>query len=229
MNKENINRIVYCEDALVWLLSQDVLPNSSLVASMPDISEFPHFDTFEWKTWFTETAELILSKTPEDGVTIFYQSDIKVQGEWFDKGYLCQKAAEKLGHRLLWHKIVCRTSPGIATFGRPSYSHLLCFSKKLRLTDLSKSSADVLPELGEKTWERGMGLATCLSIAKFILEQTQTKTVINPFCGEGSMLAAANALGLEAIGIERSPKRAEKSRRLGITEDYKNWMQLNLK
>lgn len=229
MNNKNINRTVYCEDALIWLSSKGILPNSSLVASMPDISEFPHLSSAEWKKWFTETASLILSSTPDDGVTIFYQSDIKDHGEWLDKGYLCQKAAENLGHALLWHKIVCRTTPGLATFGRPAYSHLLCFSKKLRLTDLSKSSPDVIPELGEKTWERGMGLSTSLFIAKFILEYTQTRIVINPFCGEGSMLAAANAMGLESIGIERSPKRAEKSRQLGITEDNKNWMQLNLK
>ena len=225
----NIDRTVYCEDALAWLSSNDILSSSSLVASMPDISEFPHFSPAEWKAWFTETASLILSRTPNEGVTIFYQSDIKNHGEWIDKGYLCQKAAENLGHALLWHKIVCRTAPGMATFGRPAYSHLLCFSKELRLTDLSKSSPDVIPELGEKTWERGMGLSTGLFIAKFILEQTKTRTVVNPFCGEGSMLAAANAIGLHAIGIERSPKRAEKSRHLGVTEDHKNWMQLNLK
>jgi tRNA G10 N-methylase Trm11 len=44
-------------------------------------------------------------------------------------------------------------------------------------------------------------------IAKFIAEQTKTKLVINPFCGEGSVLLAANHWGLDAIGIERSPKR----------------------
>jgi hypothetical protein len=218
------HRTVYAEDAITWLTENNVLPNSSLVASMPDISEFPKFSLLEWKTWFFETATLILSRTPEDGVTIFYQSDIKFNGEWVDKGYLCQKAADQLGHALLWHKIVCRTKPGQTTFGRPAYAHLLCFSKSLRLNDMMKSTPDVIPELGDKTWERGMGLTTSLTIAKFILENSNTKMIINPFCGEGSMLAAANAMGLLAIGIERSPKRADKSRNLTISPDHKNWM-----
>ncbi len=151
------SRSVFCEDALVWLNARDMQPGCSFVTSMPDISEFPGFSINEWKKWFIETASLVLSRTSDDGVTIFYQSDIKVDGVWVDKGYLCQKAAESLGHELLWHKIVCRSPAGIATFGRPSYSHMLCFSKNLKV-EISKSLADVIPDLGDKTWQRGMGL-----------------------------------------------------------------------
>lgn len=217
-------RSVYCEDALRWLHAQNEITGASFVASLPDISEFPNFSMEEWKTWFTQTVSLILSRCPDQGVCVFFQSDIKVNGVWIDKGYLCQKTAEALGHELLWHKIVCRVPAGQPTFGRPAYSHLLCFSKGLRLTDLSRATADVLPESGEKTWQRGMGLETCLSVARFIAEQTSSHTVVNPFCGEGSMLAAANALGLHAIGIERSPKRAEKSRRQSLSLDHKSWL-----
>jgi hypothetical protein len=52
-----------------------------------------------------------------------------VDGVWIDKAYLVQKAAEQTGHALLWHKLVCRVPPGVATFGKPSYHHMLCFSK----------------------------------------------------------------------------------------------------
>jgi hypothetical protein len=189
---------------------------------MPDISEFPGHSLNDWKAWFVQTASLVLSCTCPQGVTIFYQSDIKVDGTWVDKGYLCQKAAEALGHELLWHKVICRSPAGIATFGRPAYSHMLCFSKELRV-DISKSTADVIPDLGDKTWQRGMGLEACLIVAKFIAEQTPSKTLINPFCGEGSMLAAANFIGLDAIGIERSPKRAEKARVLQILKENSSW------
>ena len=215
---ETINRTVHCDDALDWLLKNPILEGSSLLASMPDISEFHGFSLQEWKEWFFKTASLILSRTPDDGVTIFYQSDIKFEGVWVDKSYICQKAAEALGHELLWHKIVCRVQPGKVTFGRPSYSHILCFSKSLRILDLGHSTADVIPDIGDKTWERGMGLEACLMIGKFIKEQTPTKTLINPFCGQGSMLAVANKFGLSAIGIERSAKRAELARVLIINE-----------
>lgn len=210
-----MNRSVFSEDAIAWLEAKDVQQGCSLVTSMPDISEFPGYSLNDWKSWFIQTATLVLSRCPDDGVTIFYQSDIKHEGVWVDKGYLCQKAAEALGHELLWHKVICRSPAGIATFGRPAYSHMLCFSKKLKV-DIAKSTPDVIPDLGDKTWQRGMGLEACIMAAKFIAEQTPTTTVINPFCGEGSMLAAANAFNLNAIGIERSPKRAEKARSLKL-------------
>jgi hypothetical protein len=215
-------RSVFCEDAISWLESREIQTGCSLVTSMPDISEFPGYSLSDWKAWFVQTASLVLSRTCPQGVTIFYQSDIKVDGTWVDKGYLCQKAAEALGHELLWHKVICRSPAGIATFGRPAYSHMLCFSKELRV-DISKSTADVIPDLGDKTWQRGMGLEACLMAAKFIHDQTPSKTLINPFCGEGSMLAAANFIGLEAIGIERSPKRAEKARVLQILKESSSW------
>ncbi|MFA6237866.1 MAG: hypothetical protein WC635_11100 [Bacteriovorax sp.] len=218
-------RIVHCEDALVWLENSPVLEGCSLIASMPDISEFHGFSLEKWKDWFTNTAGLVLSRTPDYGVTIFYQSDIKVEGAWVDKGYLCQKAAEALGHELLWHKIVCRIRPGKTAFGRPAYSHVLCFSKKLRIKDLSQSSPDVIPEIGEKTWERGMGLEACVMIGKFVAEQTPTKTLVHPFCGQGSMIAVANAMGLSAIGIERSHKRAELARTLSVSPSFQKFLK----
>lgn len=216
------SRSVHCADAIDWLVEAEVQTDSSFVASLPDISEFPGFTLNDWKEWFVKTATLILSRCPDNGVTIFYQSDIKHEGTWVDKGYLCQKAAEALGVELLWHKVICRSPAGIATFGRPAYSHMLCFSKGVRV-DISKSTADVIPDLGDKTWARGMGLEACLIAAKFIKEQTQTTTVVNPFCGEGSVLAAANSLELNAIGIERSPKRAEKAKSLSLIKEKKSW------
>jgi hypothetical protein len=217
-------RTVHCADAIAWLEQSEILHGCSLVASMPDISEFPGYTLAEWQNWFTNTAALILSRTPPEGVTIFYQSDIKFEGSWVDKSYLCQKAAEKNGDTLLWHKILCRIAPGQATFGRPGYSHLLCFSKGVRIS-LEKSSPDVIPDLGEKTWVRGMGLNACRLIAKFIAEQTTTKTLVHPFCGQGSMLAAANAYNLTAIGIERSEKRATAARTLQIDPQWKGWVK----
>lgn len=217
------SRVVYCEDALVWLERADILTGSSLVASLPDISEFPQHSLSQWKEWFVSAAKLLLSKTPNDGVAVFYQSDIKSDGTWIDKGFLCQSAAASLGFDTLWHKIGCRVPPGNSSFGRCGYSHILCFSRGVRAA-VNKSSADVLPSIGEKTWERGMGLDACRLVARFIAEETSCRTLVHPFCGEGGMLAVANAMGLNAIGIERSPKRAEAARRMGVDLDRGVWI-----
>lgn len=217
-----MDRVVYCEDALTWLNAYEDQGKTSFLGSLPDFSEFPGFTLSQWKQWFESTAELILRKTSPDGVTIFFQSDIKIDGTWVDKAFLVQKAAEKLGHELIWHKIFCRAPAGTIMFGRPAYSHMLCFSQNVR-ADVSKSTADVIPDLGDKTWVRGMGLEASLVASNFIKKHTDCTTLINPFCGEGSVLAAANYTGLNAIGIERSPKRAQKARLLQVSPDGKSW------
>ena len=64
------------------------------------------------------------------GVVVFYQSDIKYEGVWVDKGYLVQRAAEEAGLELLWHKIVCRVKPGYITFGSSRlFTYFMLFKK----------------------------------------------------------------------------------------------------
>jgi hypothetical protein len=184
-----------------------------MITSLPDASEFSQLTLAQWQDWFVQAASLVLSRCADDGVAIFYQTDIKREGTWVDKSYLCQKAAEQTGHALLWHKIVCRAPAGITTFGRPGFSHLLCFSRGVRV-EVAKSVKDVLPEAGEVTWTRGMGVEACRLACRFILDQTSTRTVVDPFCGHGTALAVANFMGLDAVGVELSRKRAEKARTL---------------
>jgi hypothetical protein len=210
-------RTVYCKDALIWLQEQKVLAGCSFVTSLPDFSEFPTLSLTDWKKWFVDAAALVLSRTPDDGVTIFYQSDIKHRGAWVDKAYLCQKAAEEQGHSLLWHKVVSRAPAGQVTWGKPGYSHLLCFSKGLK-SEISRSSTDVLPMAGKVTWARGMGIEACRFACKYILNQTSTRTVVDPFCGHGTVLVAANESGLDAVGVDISRKRAKKSRTLQLED-----------
>lgn len=208
-------RTVYSEDAVAWLQAREVLAGCSVVTSLPDVSELSPLSLAEWKQWFTRAAALVMQRVPPEGVAIFYQTDVKKAGAWVDKGYLVSRAAEEVGCELLWHKVVCRRPPGTVTFGRPAYSHMLCFSKGVRV-DLGKATPDVLPDAGEVTWTRGMGVQACLLACRFILEHTPTRTMVDPFCGHGTALAVANALGLDAVGVELSRKRAKKARNLRL-------------
>jgi hypothetical protein len=140
---------------------------------------------------------------------------VKRDGAWVDKAYLVQRGAEAAGSALLWHKIVCRAPAGTVMFGRPAYAHLLCFSRELKL-EPKHSTADVLPRLGEMTWARAMGVEACVVACKFLRERAAARVVVDPFCGLGTALAVANTLGLEAIGVELSKKRAEKARALSV-------------
>lgn len=207
------NRIVECADALLWLAGRAELSGASVITSLPDVSELPARDLGAWRTWFVDAAQRVMEKVPDQGAAIFFQTDVKKEGAWIDKGQLCARAAEAVGLKTLWHKIVCRKAAGTVTFGRPAYSHLLCFSRALKL-DLSLASPDVLPDAGESPWTRGMGVHACALACRFVLEQTQTRTVVDPFCGKGTVLAVANAFGLDAVGVELSAKRARAARQL---------------
>lgn len=202
-------------DALEWLKNQPLIAETSIITSMPDYSEFPRLSLKEWKSWFIQAAQLILEKSDPKGVVIFYQRDSKHEGAWVEKSYLCQRAAELVGAELLWHKIVCRAPPGQITFGRPAYSHLLCFSKELRL-ELTASTPDIITQVGKVTWTRGMGQKICEFACDFVKEHTQSKTILDPFCGHGSVLAVANQRGFDAVGVELSRKRAERARQLSL-------------
>ena len=206
-------REIICTDAVPWLKEQPSFAGCSFVASLPDFSEFGSFSLDEWKSWFTGAVALILDRCPPDGVAIFYQTDIKNDGIWVDKGFLCQLAAHQASIPTLWHKVVCRAPPGVTTYGRPAFSHFICFSKEVRLTP-AESSPDVLPRPGETTWTRGMGLDVCRAAVNFVRDHTKSHTIVDPFCGHGSVLAVANEMGLHAIGVDRGGKRAEKAKTL---------------
>lgn len=185
------------------------------MTSLPDVSELPALDFDAWRHWFIDTSRRMLRWTPDDGVTIFFQSDIRRGGTIVDKGYLVSRAAEDEGIDLVFHKVVCRKPPGTIALGRPSWSHMLAFAKKKRPAP-QKPGPDVLPSAGLMPWSRAMGADACRVACAYLLAETETRVVVDPFCGRGTVLAVANALGLDALGIELSAKRCKKARALQI-------------
>lgn len=207
-------RVVHHGDGLAFL--REKLPSDhAIVTSLPDHSELPLLGLEGWRRWFKDAAELACRQVADDAVAIFYQTDVKFEGRWIDKAYLVSRGAEAAGSATLWHKVVCRVQPGATTFGRPAYAHMLCFSRGLRLAT-GRSSPDVLPGLGAMPWPRAMGVEACNAVCRFLIADTACRTVVDPFCGHGTMLAVANAHGLDAVGVELSAKRAEKARRLVV-------------
>jgi DNA methylase len=208
------NRTVIQADALDWL-STAALAGCSVITSLPDISEVPDLGLEGWRGFFSRAAALVMAAVPDDGVAIFFQSDIKRDGVWIDKGYLVARALEDSGAALLWHKVVCRRPAGSIAFGRASYSHMLCFSRAIR-ADAARSTADVLPQAGKMTWSKAMGVDACVLATRFIERETTTRTVVDPFCGYGTTLAVANAMGLDAIGVDISARKCRRARALTL-------------
>jgi len=202
-------RVVHHGDGLAYLATR--LPaDHAIVTSLPDHSELPALGVDGWRAWFIATVALACRALADDAVGLFYQTDVKHDGRWIDKGHLVLCGADAAGSHALWHKIVCRVAPGTVTFGRPAYAHLICVSRTRRLAP-GASTADVLPSLGAMTWSRAMGAAACEAAVRFVAS-VGARTVVDPFCGLGSVLAAANAHGLDAIGVELSRRRARRAR-----------------
>ena len=110
-------RVVHQGDGVAWLAASRLPDDHAIVTSLPDVSEVPAMDLAAWKRWFVDTVALACRQLADDAVAIFFQTDIKRDGEWIDKAYLVQRGVEAAASALLFHKIVCRAPPG--TPGRP--------------------------------------------------------------------------------------------------------------
>ena len=210
-------RIVHNADAIVWLQAQGKLAGASIITSLPDLSELPRLGLDGWRRWFEDAAALVMACTADQGVAIFFQSDIKRGGLWIDKGALVSRAAERTDMSLLFHKIVCSKPPGTSSFGRATYAHMLGFARGPRSG--KQARIDVLPDGGFQPGPKSMGVQACVDACQFINCETTTRTVVDPFCGWGTVLAVANALGMDAVGVDIAPRMCGRARKLEIGLD----------
>jgi hypothetical protein len=181
------------------------------------VSELPELGFEGWRRWFVTAAAAVIRWLPADGLAVFYQSDIRHGGAWVDKGYLVQRAAEEQA-TLVWHKIVCRRPAGTISHGRATYSHLICFSRRERGAP-THPGPDVLADAGFMPYSKAMGVAACRSACRFLQQESTTRIVVDPFCGQGTILAVANAMGLDALGVDHSIRKCRRARTLSIGSD----------
>ena len=64
---------------------------------------------------------------------------------------------------------------------------------------------------------KSMGVNACVEACRFVLEHTATRTIVDPFCGAGTVLAVANAMGMDAVGVDLSTRQVRKARALQIS------------
>jgi hypothetical protein len=211
-------RTVIHGEALGWLAAHPADPHTSVITSLPDVSELAECDFDAWRRWFVRAAQAVLDWVPDDGVAIFFQTDVLQRGVWIDKSFLVLSAAAASGHALVWHKLVCRVPPGSASPGRAGYSHLLCLAREARPA-FRHALPDVLPDAGFEASQKAMGVAACALAVRFVLAETKARAIVDPFCGQGTALAVANAFGLDAVGVDRSARCCRAARNLSVTVD----------
>ena len=207
-------REVHCADSIPWMKARGPMAGSCAVTSLPDVSEVG-LSLPVWRTWFLDAVRLVVASVPDESAALFFQSDIKRDGVWVDKGALVIRAAEDAGARVLFHKIVCRRPPGMLTMGRPGYTHLIAVSRSMVCPEVLPIP-DVITDAGRQRWVRAMGVRAAAHAVRFARDQVGAKIVFDPFCGVGTVLAVANAFGLAAIGVEKAKKRSEEARTLKV-------------
>lgn len=207
-------RDVHWADAIPWMRARGRIPGACAVTSLPDVSEVG-LTLPVWREWFLEAVGLVIDAVPDESAALFFQSDIKREGVWIDKGALVMRAAEAAGAHVLFHKIVCRRQPGGLTLGRPGYTHFIAVSRAMKCPD-ALPIPDVIVDAGPLTWVRAMGTRAAAHAVRFARDQVGATTILDPFCGMGTVLAVSNALGLAAIGVEKSKKRSEQARALSV-------------
>ena len=230
-------RKVYNTDALLYLQNTPQLPGC-VITSLPDHTETP-FTLPQWKRWFIDAVAAVIRRTPVDGLAMFYQTDVRSGGEWVSKSYLVLRGAERAGGRLVWHKIVVQSSVGSVKGSKAAYAHLLCFSpaplpgkvKSALSGDIEVAAAgevrpyvetassltpDILSSRGAMTWKRAMGLLACAFACEYVQRNTRHRCIVDPFCGQGSVLAVANAQGMDSVGVDTSKRRCCLARQLDV-------------
>jgi hypothetical protein len=196
-NREMPQREVHCADAVAWLRAQPDHSLGHIVTALPDLSDMGKAMTArKYEEWFERACHLCLQKTRPECYAIFCQTDRKVDGVWLDKSAALHRAAAAAGVPLRWHKIVVRREG--TDLHRPTYSHLMCFSAKGRP---GSASPDLL-SMGKTVYRDGMGLDVVAFVMRFLSGGSKPAEVVDPFVGRGTTLAAANAYGMDAVGVD---------------------------
>lgn len=214
-------RDLVCADALEWLRPGAVPPRSLVLTGIPDVCEVQNFAPTKqaWEVWFARAAKSVLEALPPRCVAVFVQTDIRETGggQVSKFALVLRAAAEVKGTKLLWHKVAHFGTVDESCQGCVKYSHLICFQQCPEEAEPEPVCGipDVLwrglKPRGLKNAVRCFGVNMTRVIILWASRQLGVETVVDPFCGAGTVCAIGNALGLHAIGVDISPRRVKQA------------------
>ena len=74
-----------------------------------------------------------------------------------------------------------------------------------------------------------MGVAACRVACQFIRDETDSQTIVDPFCGRGTLLAVANSMGFDAVGVDVGKQRVKSARALVVQASEEPKEELSLR
>jgi hypothetical protein len=195
---------VVCGDGIRWCL-QHKKQVPAVVTSCPDMSEVEGVlgngtaaeKEAVYVRFFRRCAAAALAAVSDGGYAVFVQTDRK-SGGILDKSYLVTDEAMKAGFRMMFHKITLIRDVGATDLYKPTFSHVLCYS---RGGTPGAATPDVFPR-GKTLYTNGMGVETTKRIMKF-LQSKDISFIADPFVGRGTTLLIAKKMGLAGgVGVD---------------------------
>jgi SAM-dependent methyltransferase len=110
----------------------------------------------------------------------------------------------------MWHKLTLNSNMDKRSVSRPSYSHLICYGRRSSYLANDFAVPDII-ERGEMIWPKAIGMDATILGVSFLKWVAKANRIIDPFCGYGTVLAAANYMGLHAVGVDISPRRCRRA------------------
>lgn len=206
---------IICNDAFKWLNKQKNNSLPTIVTGIPDLDELEDLNLLEknknnresYIRFFKNAVGLVLEKTNENQYAIFMQTDRKSNGEWIDKSYLTTLVAEELHYKLLWHKIIVNREG--TYIQRPTYTHLLCYSKNL---GPGEAFPDVLT-CGQHLYKNGSPPNAICYVMDFLSKKKINK-IIDPFSGRGTIPYIASLFNIDSLGIDIDKEQCDYAKEL---------------
>jgi len=207
---DNTHHIV-CDDASNWLDKQTSIPN--VVTGICDLDEMPGYDMDQYLDFFASIVNMVFQKLENGCYAIFIQTDRKYQKRWIDKSYIITDIARTYGIKMIWHKIVLHRDVDATDLHRPTYAHVLCYSRD---GTTGIATPDVIP-VSKKAYKNATPPEAAERSLEFVAKYSTVKKVVDPFVGRGTIPLIARSLGLSSIGIDIDPAQcAIAKKNLGI-------------
>lgn len=196
---------IICDDALNWLKKQKNNTVGNFLTGICDLDEMGGISMEKYLNFLNKVVNLIFEKLHDDGYAIFIQTDRKYNRSWIDKSYLISKIAHTHGLKMIWHKIVLHRSVNATDTYRPTYAHMLCYSKN---GTTGSATPDVI-DVSKKLYKNGTPIVAGYKAVEFINQYSKNKLIVDPFVGRGVITGLARLFGIPSIGIDISSSQCE--------------------
>jgi len=203
-----MSRKIIVADSMKWLALQKSQSIPNVITGICDMDEIGLTDINKYLDFFNRIAQLIFEKTNPNGYAIFIQTDRKIERSWIDKSLLLSTIAQKNGFKMVWHKIVLHRDVDATDLHRPGYAHMVCYTKN---GTSGAATPDIIP-VSQRLYKNGTPVEAAVRAIEFVKRYTKSEPcVVDPFVGQGTIVAIANAYGLNAIGIDIDSQQARKA------------------